>query len=348
MLFVRQSRLLVQPFALENLSLTGEPVMVAASIGRAGNRAFFAVSPSGTLAYSSGTNYQLMWIDRAGRRAEPVVEAVESTYARISPNESQIVFDRIDEEGGVDIWLTEIARGVMTRLSLDRARDEFPIWSPDGSRVIFRSDRTGVFDLYEKSADGTGGERLVLHTDHEKWPGDWSHDGRYVIYEERTTQDDFWLLPVAGNRSPVALTRTQFSENHAQFSPDDHWIAYQSNQSGRWEVYIQPFVPSSAGGPALGAVYQVSRDGGQRPVWRADGKELVYVAGDGSVVAVDVSATPQLQVGTAKRLFQSPMRNFPRLQMSRDGTRFLVNGAVAEGGSGAITIVLNWQAALRP
>lgn len=347
--FARQSRLLAQPFALKDLALTGEPVLVAPSIGRSGSRAFFSVSPGGTLAYSSGGDHQLMWIDRDGTRAEGVAEAVESTYARISPTESQIVFDRPNADG-VDIWLADIARGVTTRLTVDRARDEFPIWSPDGARVLFRSDRAGVFDLYEKRTDGTGTESLVLHSDHEKWPADWSHDGRYVIYEERTTQDDFWLLPVSGDSKPVALTRTQFSENHAQFSPDDHWIAYQSNQSGRWEVYIQPFVPTSAGAATLGPMYQVSRDGGQRPLWRGDGKELVYIAGDGRVVAVDVRTTPRLQTGAVRPLFQMPTSsaNLPRLQMSRDGRRFLVRANAADAGGAAITLILNWQAALRP
>jgi Tol biopolymer transport system component len=345
-LFARQSRLFAQPFALEHLTLSGEPLMVSPSIGRTGSRAFYAVSPGGTLAYSSGSDYQLMWVDRAGRPAERVVEAVESTYARISPDESQIAFDRIDGEG-VDIWLAQTARGVMTRLTVDRARDEFPIWSPDGRRVLFRSDRSGVFDLYEKNADGTASERLVLHTDHEKWPADWSHNGQYVIYEERTNQDDLWLLPLTGDRKPFALTRTTFSENHANFSPDDRWIAYQSDQSGRWEIYIQPFVPDTADGARLGAVYQVSRDGGHRPLWRADGKELVYLTDDGSLVAVDVSTTPRLQTGTGRRLFQTNQTvNLPRLQMSRDGQRFLVR-APADTGSGAITVVLNWQAALR-
>ena len=348
-LFVRQNRLLAQPLDPASLTLKGGAVMVAPSVGSAGTRAFFAAAPGGTLVYTGGTDYQLTWFDREGRRGEPVVEAVDSTYARLSPSGSQLAFDRVDGEG-VDIWLTELARGVMTRLTVDRARDEFPIWSPDGDRILFRSNRNGVFDLYERRVDGTGTDQLVLHTDHEKWPDDWSHDGRYVIYEERTNQDDLWVLPLAGDRKPVALTRTQFSENHPQFSPDDRWIAYQSNQSGRWEVYIQPFISNSIGDPTLGAIYQVSRGGGQRPVWRADGKELVYLASDGRVVAVDVTTSPRLQTGTTRLLFQSSASsaNLPRLQISGDGQRFLLRSLVADGGSGAITVVLNWQAALRP
>jgi Tol biopolymer transport system component len=241
---------------------------------------------------------------------------------------------------------------VRTRWTFDAARDEFPIWSPDGRRILFRSNRGGVFDLYEKAADGAGDDRLVLHTDFEKWPDDWSRDGRYVLYEERTTQDDLWLLPMSGDRTPIPVTRTAFQESHARFSPDGRWISYESNQSGRWEIYIRSFVPpGSNAAVASSAVYQVSRDGGQRAQWRQDGKELTYVATDNVVMAVDVTAaTSQVTVGPPRALFRLPIffNGFPRLDMRRDGQRFLIQVPVrTDDMGGSITVTTNWQPALR-
>ncbi len=330
--------------------LMGEAVMVAPSVAVFGARPLFAVSDNGTLAYRGGSEYQFSWLDRKGGALDPVAEATAASFARISPDGTRIVFDRVDDAGGVDIWVKDIARDVTTRLTFDPARDEFPIWSPDGRRILFRSNRGGTFDLYEKTAEGTGDERLVLHTDLEKWPDDWSPDGRYVIYEERSSEngDDLWLLPMDGDRKPIALVRSPFTETFGQFSPDGRWIAYQSDQSGRSEVSVRPFGPLGTDA-ASGGVYQVSRDGGERPLWRRDGRELIYIGANRAITAVDVPADPRIRTGTPRPLVQMPpsVLGFTRLELHPDGQRFLVRAPAGDDATAPINIVMNWQAALR-
>jgi eukaryotic-like serine/threonine-protein kinase len=350
LLFTRGRRLLAQSFDPSTLVLAGEPQLVAAQVGGTGSRSFFSAVP-GAVAFFAAGSLEFAVADRAGRAGERVGDSTETSYGTISPSGSHVAFDRVDDDN-VDVWVTEIARDVRTRVTFDAARDEFPIWSPDGRRILFRSNRGGVFDLYEKAVDGAGDDRPVVRTDFEKWPDDWSHDGRYVLYEERTTQDDLWLLPMGGDRTPIPVTRTPFQESHSRFSPDGRWISYESNQSGRWEIYIRPFVPpGSAAAVASSAVYQVSRDGGQRAQWRQDGKELTYVAAGNVVVAVDVTAaTSHVTVGLPRSLFQLPIfsTGFPRLDMRRDGQRFLIQmPARTDHLSGSITVTTNWQAGLR-
>ena len=351
LLFTRGRRLLAQSFDPSKLLLTGEPQLVAAQVGGAGSRSFFS-AVRGTVAFFDSASLEFALADRAGRLSERVGDSTEASFGTISPSGSHVAFDRVADDGNVEIWVTEVARDVKTRWTFDAARDEFPIWSPDGQRILFRSNRGGVFDLYEKGADVTEHDRLVLHTSFEKWPDDWSRDGRYVLYEERTTQDDLWLLPMIGDRTPIPVTRTAFQENHSRFSPDGRWISYQSDQSGRWEIYIRSFVPPrSNAGVASSAVYQVSRDGGQRAQWRQDGKELTYVGADNVVMAVDVTAaTSQVTVGPPRALFRLPVffEGFPRLDMRKDGQRFLIKVPARTGDvRGSITVTTNWQAALR-
>jgi serine/threonine protein kinase len=350
LLFVRGGRLLAQSFDAKKLTLTDEPVMVAPTIGGLGARASFTASNNGTLAYRGEREFDFRWFDRAGRVLNRVAEATGATFARVSPDGMRVAFDRVDEAGGVDIWLAEMARGVTTRLTLHAARDEFPIWSPDGNRILFRSNRSGVFDLYERATDGAGDDRLVLHTGLEKWPDDWSRDGRYILYEERSieTRDDLWLLPMDGDRTPIALVRSPFTETFGQFSPDGRWIAFQSDRSGRDEVYLRPFVTPGTNATTA-PVYQVSRDGGARPVWREDGKELVYIGPNRMITAVEVTTNSRGQTGAPQRLFQMPI-DFPgfiRLEMDPGGQRFLLRAPVSDAARSPITIVMNWQAALR-
>jgi serine/threonine protein kinase/Tol biopolymer transport system component len=345
LVFIRDGRVMAQSFDASRLALAGEPVMVAPSVASVGARALFTASSDGTLAYRSGSELRFMWLDRKGNSLNSLAETTPASFARISPDGTHVAFDRVSPSGG-DVWLLELARNVTTRLTFDRAHDEFPIWSPD-RRVMFRSDRGGVFDLYEKSADGAGEDRLVLHTAFEKWPEDWSDDGRYVVYEERANgQDDLWLLRMS-DQQPAPLTRTPFNESFGEFSPDGRWIAYQSNQTGRDEVYIRPFPDSAATASSVARAYQVSQDGGQRPLWRRDGRELVFIGSNRTVFAVDVDGSAGMRTGRPRPLFQMPVgfEEYTRLEMDPNGERFLAKAQT--NNKPPITVVMNWPATLR-
>jgi Tol biopolymer transport system component len=246
--------------------------------------------------------------------------------------------------------MLDVARGAYTRLTDNVADDVVPVWSPDGARIVFSSNRKGTEDLYRKSAFAGGSEELLLATAHQKAATDWSSDGRFVLFESRDPKSgfDIWALPLdesgkPGKPSPVV--QTIFDEQKAQFSPDGNWIAYQSDESGRHEIYIGPF-------PGPRNKWPVSTNGGSQVRWRRDMKELFYIALDGRLMAVPIrvasNATPP-EVGTPVALFAPPLggavqrADFRHQYMvSSDGQRFLVATAT-EGVNSPITIILNWK-----
>jgi Tol biopolymer transport system component len=247
----------------------------------------------------------------------------------------------------IDVWLLELARGVSTRFTLNPANDVLPVWSPDGARIIFSSTRKGgVHDLYIKRADGTTEEEPLLSTPQDKVATGWSPDGQsvlFVMYDPKT-QNDIWALPMSGSRQPFALVMTPFEERNPQFSPDGKWIAYQSNESGRFEIYIQPF-------PGPGARTRVSTDGGAQARWRRDGKELFYIALDRRLMAVPLrlpAAGQNIEVGIHAPLMTTHMPVTPehldgqQYIVSPDGQRFLIN-TIAEEGQSPIKLILNWK-----
>jgi eukaryotic-like serine/threonine-protein kinase len=349
LLFMREGRLLAQSFDANRLALTGEAFPIADQVGQTGAYGFFSAI-DGVLAYRAGRENQLTWFDRQGKAFDQMSEPANTNVLSISPD-NRLVFARLDlDKGNFDIWLTELARGVTTRVTFDPANDSFPVRSPDGSRIVFNSDRSGVLDLYRKELNGGGRDELLLHTGKNKWPDDWSHDGRYLIYEELDAEgkEDLWLLPLEGAPKPFVWIRSPFRENYAQFSPDDRWIAYQSNESGRLEVYVRPFMSNNAAAPPPAGSYQVSKDGGARPVWRRDGRELIYVGPNQMLTAVDVTADPRFQTGSPKALFRLPaLADVIHFALHPDGQRFLIPAPAAGGGRSPITVVMNWQTALK-
>ena len=235
--------------------------------------------------------------------------------------------------GNTDIWLLETRRGVFSRFTSDVADDVSPVWSPDGDRIVFSSNRKGVHDLYQKSATAGGSEELLLSTAQTKIATDWSPDGRFVLFNSQDPKrgSDIWALPLDGSGKPFPVVQTNFDEQDAQFSPDGKWIAYQSDESGRVEIYVQPF-------PGPGNKWPISTNGGSQVRWRRDGKELFYVALDGRLMAVPSESrrTPDPEVGTPVTLFtprlggavqQGDYRH--QYMVSSDGQRFLV-ATVAE------------------
>jgi serine/threonine protein kinase len=354
--FMRDTTLMAQPFDAKKLQLTGEPIAVAEQLGTSGFHGFFSVSPSGALAYridAQGGGFQLTWFDRQGK--------TQGTFGDLRPDQGvalaadgtrAAVRDAFDAANG-DIWMLDFARGVRTRLTFRQSAGSFPILSPDGSRVAFSAGNT--YDtLYEKASSGAGDEKELFKKPGEiKFPSSWSRDGRFLLYYTSgipQTGQDLWVLPLEGNRKPALLLGTQFNERQASFSPDMRWIAYTSNEAGRPEVYVRPFLASGpSGAPSLGdGKWQVSKDGGTLAKWLADGKDLLFRAPNGSPMAVDVTATgAAFQAGVPKQLFATPP-NVGDWDVTADGKRFLA--AVPPGQQATqtpITVVLNWQAALQ-
>jgi Tol biopolymer transport system component len=216
------------------------------------------------------------------------------------------------------------------------------VWSPDGSQLVWASNREGARNLYQKAASGTGQDALLLKSDEGKYPNDWSRDGQFILYIERNpkTDNDIWVLPLSGDRQPFPYVHTRFDENYARFSPDSKWIAYSSNEPGSYEVYVQPF-------PATGGRWRVSTGGGNNPLWRGDGKELFYIAADGKMMAVEVKSGASFEAGTPKVLFDYRSIRGRAYEVTGDGQRFLIATSIEETSLAPFTVVLNWTAELK-
>jgi Tol biopolymer transport system component len=358
LLFVRESALMAQPFDAGRLELTVEAFPVAEQVGlnTASRVSHFTISESGVLVYESGgetANSQLAWYDRAGKQINTVGPPGNYLSIWLSPDEKRVAVERL-EKGSGDIWLIDIARNTPTRFTFDPAWDLAPVWSPDGSRIVFSSVRNGPPDLYVKPASGSSNEELLLKTSLVKVPTDWSSDGRFILYREINVKGkfDLWILPLEGDRTPKPFLQDDFDKNGAKFSPDGKWVAYSSDESGQYQVYVQPF-------PGPGAKYQVSSSGGANPRWRRDGKELFYLTPDGKLMAVEVKAGSTFEAVAAKPLFDTHVRGWfgsgagaglssrNNYAVSSDGQRFLRNDLMEISASSPITVVLNWIADLK-
>jgi Tol biopolymer transport system component len=343
LLFGREQTLMAQPFDVKKLQITAEPFPIVEQVGRWTFISFmtFSVSENGVLSYRSGgiANSRLVWFDRAGKKLGEVGEPGEYSNPALSPDERRLavcVFDRQSMKR--DIWIGDLTRGTTSRFTFDPADDTNPVWSPDGSRIIFTSERKGQRDLYEKAASGTGQVQLLLESEYFKHAEDWSSDGKFLVYNALPRGgQDLWVLPLSGgDEKPRALLEEAFSEHQAQFSPNGRWIAYTSDETGRSEVYVQTFPPA-------GGKWQVSTAGGLVAKWRRDGKELFYIERN-KLMAVEVNTDGStFEAGIPKALFETHIgliRRNPYL-VTGDGQRFLIITPVEQTTS-PITVVLNW------
>jgi serine/threonine protein kinase/Tol biopolymer transport system component len=355
LLFRREDTLMAQPFDATRLKTTGEMFPIAEQVAAGGNVGFgaFSVSENGALVYRSGgaaSGRELVWMDRAGKRLGAVGKPGDFGGVAVSPDEKTLAMV-VRNGSQIDIWLEDLGRGVLSRFTFRSGVSRFPVWSPDGSRLVFAFLSLNLYssDLYQKPAGGNGQEELVIHTGVNGNTDDWSPDGKWIVYEQigQKTAYDLWLLPMSGDRRPQPYLQTSFDESNARFSPDGRWMAYQSNESGQLQVYVQTF-------PLSGAKYQISTAGGNSPRWRRDGKELFYVAADQKLMAVPIKLGATIEAGTPQPLFPiSPFPGFGSVnsfyQPMRDGRRFLVNAPAGGEAAAAppITVVTNWQAAFK-
>ena len=356
--FVRDGTLMAQPFDAGELRLTGEPVPLAEQVGNTRGGAWFSVSPSGVLAYrtgSQGRQFQYTWFDRQGKSLGVLGEPTFDHYPQIAPDGSRAVVRDAETYVPGDLWMLDFARGTRTRFTFRRSLVSAGIWSPDGSRIAFSAGTAldALHSIYEKASSGAGEEKEIFTKATESMvPGVFSPDGRFLLYSPLT--GGLWVLPLQGDRKPVQLLSPKFGVGTGSFSPDGHWIAYLSVESGKPELYVRPFLASGPSGtPSLGeGQWQVSKDGvGPNLIfnsfWRTDGKEILFNGPNGSPMAVEISGKgAAFEAGIPKPLFTLP-RGSPEWTVTADGQKFLVPvPAGPEAGRTSITVVLNWQAGL--
>lgn len=353
--FSREGSLLSQRFDARALRLTGDPLPVSDQVQFYSqiSSALFSVSSNGVLVYQPRTPpsvAQLLWFDRNGKEIGSLGAPADQANPRISPDGKRVALDITDPQtGNIDVWIYESSGGIATRFTSNPAIDGEPIWSPDGGGIAFFSLRAGHPDLYQKSSSGVGSEEALLQTENAKFLTDWSPDGRFLLYRAiaALTHTELWLLPMAGDRKPIPFVTANFGVSQGQFSPNGRWVAYASNESGRWEIEVASF-------PGPGGAWKVSSGGGSEPRWRRDGKELFYLAPDGKLMAVAVKSDPTFEADVAKPLFQIRRRqqtyaaDLFSYDVSPDGERFLVNTDVAEATSTTLNVVLNWGAEEKP
>ncbi|HEV2064056.1 MAG TPA: protein kinase [Thermoanaerobaculia bacterium] len=355
-LFERDGWLVARKLDLRRLAFEGEPVPVAANVKgsdplRAGS---FTVSETGVLAYGTGAasdlTQQLTWVDRKGKPLGTIGAPGLYLNFSLSPDEKRLALDLVNlDVGGREIWLMELARGIASRMTLGGASEIAPVWSPDGSRIAFSSPQgTAGADLYQRPTSGAGNAEPLLTSDRTKTPTDWSRDGRFLLFEARgaVTGTDLWVLPLIGDRKPSPVLQMPFNESQGSFSPDGRWIAYVSDESSRPEVYVQPF-------PVTAAKWRISTDGGSQPRWRGDGKEIFYLAPEGRLMAVAVTAGSAFEAAGTEALFRTGTAfadaggESIQYAAASNGQRFLINVPVGGTSAQPITVVIDWTADLK-
>jgi serine/threonine protein kinase len=358
LVFVRDNTLMAQRFNLRSLALEGEakPVADHVAVNTDIWHSILTASANGELLYqhgAAGGGSQLIWYDASGKPGEPVLPDTADYYnPALSPDGSKLAFS-LETNGIGDIWVVDLARHTKTRLTFGPLYSGYPVWWPDGKSIVFSYGPTGITDsLYRQNADGTGSKEKLLETPGIRaFPFSVSPDGRYIAYlrvdPKSITNTDIWVLPMfpdkSGEQKPFPVVATNFLDVTPSFSPDGKWLAYANNETGRMELYIQPF-PSGAGR------WQVSTAGGSRPNWRKDGKELYFYSNDQQMVAVDVSQKGAgLQLGAPHALFKAATVGgiSGPYTVSADGKKFVMNTVLPQSITEPLTLITNWPADLK-
>ncbi len=346
LLFVRGSNLMAQHFDQKRLQLSGNPTPVVEQLGRDYTfSAAYTVSRNGMMvAHNGGVSTSVLtWYDRTGK-AGNVLGTDNFNVTRFSPDGRILSTSIYDNSGGEDIWLLDLARGVRTRFTFGPALSDDPVWSPDGKMIVFDSNRTGTYAIYEKPSNGTQKEELVFADPAIKFTTSWSSDGKYVLMDhiapDAQGKTSIWVIPMFGDHKAYPLIANDFNNTYSQFSPDGHWVAYDSNESGRDEIYAVAF-------PNPTARFQISTTGGANAQWRVDGKELFYTDADNKIMAVDIAAHGDaLQIGTPHALWAPRLQAVNPPYATADGKRFLVNELPLQSTS-HLSLTLNWDAELK-
>ncbi len=327
------------PFSVETLTTTGEPFPIKE------NASYPSVAGDGTLLYrwaeQTGPK-QLIWRDRSGKKLGVIGRPQQDIQTPVlSPEGSRVVVQGL-ENGNLDIWIHDAAPPLKTRLSFDPATEDRPTWTAKGDKITFSSNRNGNFDIFVKSAEGSGEAEPLLATPSNEYGYEWSSDGKYLV---GSGVGKLWYLQAkegASGYETVMFLDTPFDALSPDLSPDGKFLAYESDESGQYEVYVQPF-------PQGGGKWQVSTNGGQQPRWRGDGRELFYVEGD-ALMAVSMTTKPAFLVGSARRLFDGQdafVGRGHRYDVSADGQRFVMVETLEDPPPPLIRVVQNWYEEFR-
>jgi len=341
--------LVSQEYNAEQAEMIGQPREIVRGIGvdtRTG-LAGFAAAPGGVLVYRAvGDQSRLTWYDRTGRALETFREPGDYQHPALSLDDRWLTVEKTDASTGRHtIWLLDIGRGVMSRLLVDPYGAHGPVWSPDGSTVMFVSNRIrGGQDAFTISADGSGDQRLAL-PDEGAWhrPSDWTAHPALILYDREVRgNSDIWVASAASPSDAKPFVATSAEETQARFSPDVRWIAYTSDESGTPEVYVRRY-------PDGGGARRLSTSGGAQPQWRRDGKEIFYLAADGKLMAADVTTSgTMIETGTPHGLFDTGVRGLlverrNHYVVTSDGQRFLTNVTEQDDNAAPLTVVMNWE-----
>ena len=338
LVYLQGNSLMAVPFDIRRLQLTGSPVPVLEGVRQ------FAFSSEGSLVYVPGNarapENTLVWVDRKGRpqRLTDTPRAFERP--RLSPDGRNVAVNI--QGSNLDVWIYGVGHNAVTRLTFE-GNSQSPIWTPDGKRVTFGLSKKGAMNLFWKLADGSGAEERLTESEWNQWPTSWSPDGRTLAFEEVRTDTgyDIWVLPLEGERTPRPFEKTASSEWGAVFSPDGHWLAYVSTESGLPEIYVKPF-------PGPGGKWQVSTDGGLGPLWARKGLQLFYRSFNHKMMAVTIKTKPAFSAANPTEVFDDYYAgsNFasPNYDVTPDGQRFLM---VTPSGkepdvTQQVSVVLNW------
>jgi eukaryotic-like serine/threonine-protein kinase len=349
-LFLRQSTLMAQSFDAKRLELRGEASPIADPVSESELTLYsmFSASENGLLAYMEGTNSasrELLWLDRSGKKVGGVPGADTYMSPRISPDGKRVLYTLVAP--WYEVWSYDMSLGVKTRLTFGTGSGRAhlsAVWSPDGQSIAYVSIRAGKWGVYEKAADGSGNEEVLMEdTQSIKYMNDWSPDGKYLAFQHALQgMNEIWMLPLAGERKPIPFLQSQFPAILSSFSPNGKWLAYCSTESGEQKVYVVPF-------PGPGGKWQVSPGGGCYARWRRDGKELFYLSPDNRIMAAEIKTEgSSFTIGAVKPLFETRVyrSTFGGYDVAADGQRFMICYEPGQPNV-AITLVENWDAELK-
>jgi eukaryotic-like serine/threonine-protein kinase len=345
LVYAQGGSLMAVPFDPQRLEVTGTAVPVAEGVQQstASGAAQYSFSSTGSLVYVHGglqsAQLRLVWVSRNGAEQPLAAPAHAYLAPRLSPDGRRVAVSIMEQE--TQVWLYDLSRETSTRLTFEGNYNLNPAWTPDGKRIAFESNKEGTPNLFWQLADGSGGLERLTTSEYIHAPISWSPDGQLLAFFEinPTTGFDIWLLRL-GDRKAQPFLQTRFDEAVARFSPDGRWLAYTSDESGRYEIYVQPY-------PGPGGKWLISTEGGTEPAWNPNGRELFYRSGD-KMMAVEIATQPGFAAGTPRMLFEGRYERAPvpiaNYDVSRDGQRFLMLKPSESAGAAPtqINVVLNW------